>query len=813
MNAKQLWLQIQGHGRAIGLRRALVGLGVAGALLLGAMGIGLAVMIHQLPDIAQLSDYRPKQPLRVFTSDGVEIGQFGAERRVYVPITQIPKLMQNALLAVEDRRFREHAGVDLKGVFRAVFANFTRSRSQGASTITQQVARTFYLSSRKTYSRKLREMLLALKIERQLSKDQVLELYMNQIYLGQRSYGFEAAAHAYFGKTMADLSVAEVAMLAGLPQNPGHANPANDPERARKRQHVVLDAMQDAGVITATQHEAALAEKLQVRRTLDSAAYAEHAAEMARQVVHARYGQDAYTLGLKVYTSLRAADQEAAYRAVRKGVLDFDRRQAYRGPEDEEAIPGDLQPDDPDMADLLADHDDDADLRIALVTAASPTAVDVVLATGETLRVSGDGLRIARTALSTKARSSMAIRRGSVIRVSRVGKRWAITQWPQVEAALAALEPQTGRVLALVGGFDFGRNQYNHASQAARQPGSSFKPIVYSAALEHGVMPATEINDAPIDLSGEDVNGWEPKNSDGQFDGPLTLRQALARSKNLASIRIVQKIGVETVRDWAVQFGFARDKLPANLTIALGTGAATPLQMASAYSVIANGGLRVDPVLIERIVDAAGQTVFEAPAHVPDESQRAIPARNAYLTGQLLNEVTRSGTAARAQASLRRTDIFGKTGTTNDAVDAWFAGYQPGLAAVVWMGYDNPRSLGDRESGGGLSLPVWIDFMRVALKGVPVADAPVPEGVVARDGDWVYTEWADGGFVTGIDVEDDSSWWPFSFGRDPVPKPAAPPANPSPVLPSAPSPGSPAASSAATATPAFVLPSGLGPRR
>ncbi len=737
--------------RRITVRRVGLVLAAAGALAVAGFALTVAVIVGQLPDIAPLSDYRPKQPLRVFTQDGVEIGQFGAERRIHLPIAQVPKLMQDAVLAVEDRRFRDHAGVDLKGVLRAAIANLRRERSQGASTITQQVARTFFLSSRKTYERKLREMLLALKIERQLSKEQVLELYMNQIYLGQRAYGFEAASQAYFGKPLAGLSVAEVAMLAGLPQNPAHANPVADFDRARKRQLVVLDRMLDAGVINTAQFESAQAEPLQVRRSLASPVHAEHAAEVARQVVHAKYGQEAYTLGLKVYTSLRASDQEAAHKALRKGVLDFDRRQPYRGPESEEDLPEGTPPQ--ELAQALADHEDDTDLRVALVTSASPAAVHATLATGESVRISGDGLRLARAALSARAKAALAIHRGAVIRVMKQGKGWAITQWPQVEAALVAMDPHTGQLRALVGGFDFSRNQFNHASQAQRQPGSAFKPFVYSAALEHGVMPTTLINDAPLPEA-DDTMGWSPKNSDGNFDGPLTLREALARSKNLVSIRLVKQLGVDVVRAWAARFGFAADKLPGNLTLALGSGSTTPTEMAAAYAVLANGGLRVNPVLIERITDAQGQVLFEAPPHTPAEADRVIPARNAFITNSLLQEVTRSGTAARAQAALKRPDLYGKTGTTDDAVDAWFAGYQPGLATVVWMGHDTPRSLGERESGGGLALPIWIDFMRHALHGVPVAEPEVPDGVVQVNGDWLYSEWLNGGQVTGIGLDD-----------------------------------------------------------
>jgi penicillin-binding protein 1A len=740
--------------RTPGAQRVLIVVGAATAAVVAGLGIGLAVMVQQLPEIDQLTDYRPKQPLRVYTADGVEIGQYGAERRIHVPIAQIPKLMQDAVLAIEDRRFRDHAGIDVKGVMRALVANLTHTRSQGASTITQQVARTFYLSSSKTYSRKVREMLLALKIERQLTKDQVLELYMNQIYLGQRAYGFAAASQAYFGKSMDKLSIAEVAMLAGLPQNPAHANPVSNPERAHKRQLVVLDSMETSGVIDAAQHQSAKAQPLVMRRTLESTLHAEHAAEMARQVVHAKYGEEAYTRGLKVYTTLKSDDQEAAYRAVRKGLIDYERRQPYRGPEDNETIADGVANDDPSIADLLVDHDDDDDLRVAIVTSAAPTAVVATLVSGESVRITADGLRLARSALSPKAKAAVALHRGSVIRVMKTGKLWAIAQWPQAEAALTAMEPQTGRLHALVGGFDFVRNQFNHVSQAQRQPGSSFKPFVYSAAMEHGVMPATLINDAPLDLSNEEANGWQPRNSDGLFDGPITLRQALARSKNLVSIRLVREIGVGEVQQWAGRFGFTADKLPNNLTLALGTGSATPMQMATAYAMLANGGLRVEPVLIERIVGADGQVLFEAPPHEMDEAQRVIPARNAFLIGRLLQEVTRSGTAAKAQAQLKRDDLYGKTGTTDDAVDAWFAGYQPGLATVVWMGYDNPRSLGERESGGGLALPIWIDFMKQALKNVPIDRPVAPEGLAQVNGEWVYSEWAEGGFITGIGLDE-----------------------------------------------------------
>ena len=757
-------------------RRLLALLGTACAAGLLVLLIGGALLYQRQPDIDTLADYRPKLPLRVYTHDGVEIGQFGTERRYLVPIDKIPRRMQDALLAIEDRRFREHSGVDAKGVLRALLSNVLHmGRKQGGSTITQQVARNFYLSSRKTYERKISEMLLAIKIERRLTKDQILELYMNQIFLGRRAYGFEAASQAYFGKTLSELSNAECAMLAGLPQNPVYANPVANFERARRRQLMVLDAMREAGVIDDAALAEAKAEPLHIRSSLDAGLHAEYVAEMARRSVFAQYGEKAYTEGMKVYTTLRSADQQAAYRALRKGLLDHERRQAYRGPEDLEELPEGLSAGDPATSQLLAEYHDDEDLRVALVSEAGPREVVATLASGEVVHVTGEGLKQAAAALSASRKGANRIQRGAVIRLAQdlaKSDQWAIRQWPEAQGALVALDPQNGQVRAMVGGFDFSRNQFNHASQASRQPGSSFKPFLYSAALEHGVMPSSVINDAPLQPVQGQANGapdWDPKNSDGQFDGPITLRQALARSKNLVTIRLVQLLGIDVAREWASRFGFDEDQQPANLTLALGAGSTTPLQLAGAYAVLANGGHRVSPVVIERITDDRGQPMFEAPAQAPADDSRAIPARNVFVTNSLLNEVVRSGTAAKAQAALKRPDLYGKTGTTNDAVDAWFAGFQPSVAAVVWIGYDTPRSLGSRETGGGLSLPVWIDFMRQALKGVPVQpEPPPPEGVQRVGDDWVYSEWAEGGQRTRIGFEDEGT----------VPPPQAPASTP-----------------------------------
>ncbi|TAL26423.1 MAG: PBP1A family penicillin-binding protein [Aquabacterium sp.] len=747
---------------------------VAACFLAGILVVLLMAAWYypQLPSLEKVIDYQPRQPLQVFSRDGVELAQFGAERRQFVPIAQIPKLLQDAVISVEDARFREHGGIDAKGVLRAVVANLTPGgMRQGASTITQQVARTFFLTKRLTAERKIKEAMLALKIEQQLDKDKILELYLNQIFLGHRTYGFAAAAQTYFGKRLDELTVGETAMLAGLPQNPYYANPLSNMERARARQLVVLQRMRTVGVIDDAQLAAAQAEKLVARPAPRPVVHAEYVAEMARQVVHERYGEQAYTQGLHVYTSIIATDQQAAYEALRRGVLAYERKQAFRGPEDQEDLPESTPDEAQAAAKALQDYDDDEDLRVAIVTLATPRQLSARLATGEEVQLNPESLRWARAALAPRARHDLAIHRGSIIRVVQVKKpkgepAWTLAQWPQVQGAFVSLDPGTGRVRALVGGFDFSRGQFNRATSAQRQPGSSFKPFLYSAALEHGVMPATLVNDAPFSQG-----NWSPQNADGNFDGPITLRQALARSKNMVSIRVLQQIGVGAALDWTSRFGFAPDKQPDSLALALGAGSTTPLQLASAYAVFANGGFPVTPTVIERITDAEGKVIYEAPlTPAPTEATRVIPERNVFMVDSLLQEVTRGGTAARAQQSLRRPDIYGKTGTTNDAVDAWFAGFQPSVVAVVWMGYDDPKSLGSRESGGGLSLPVWIDYMGKVLKGVPVRElAPPASGVVRAEvngvDDWVYAEaQQQGELVERIDVEE-RPWWQFWEGE------------------------------------------------
>ena len=734
------------------------GIGMAGILsILIVVALAMSVAFPNLPDISALSDYRPKLPLRIYSSEGTLIGEFGEERRRLTPIKEIPTVMTNAVLAIEDSRFYEHGGVDYKGVLRAALANLGRLKSQGASTITMQVARNVYLSSEKTYTRKIYEILLTFKLEHLLSKDQILEVYMNQIFLGNRAYGFAAASETYFGKPLKDIGIAEAAMLAGLPKAPSAYNPINNYKRARTRQLHVIDRMQENGFITAQEASAAKMEPLHIKSGFsDGKVHAEYVAETVRQLVHAQYGDETYTRGLNVYTTLQASDQEAAYKALRRGIMDFERRQIYRGPEKFVTLPANPLELDDAIDDVLDDFPDNGDVLAAVVLDANPKKISAVRQNGEPIEITGEGLRPAQSGLTDKAPPNIKLRRGAVIRVAKTSKdTWEITQLPEVEGAFVAIDPRNGAIKALVGGFDFEKNKFNHVTQAWRQPGSSFKPFIYSAALEQGLTPATIVNDEPLFFDATVTGGqpWEPKNYDGKFEGPMTIRRGLAKSKNMISIRILQAVTPEKAQQWITRFGFEADKHPAYLTMALGAGSATPMQMATAYSVFANGGYRVNPWLITKVTDQKGNILLESKPPVLDESSRVIDARNAFVMGSMLQEVARSGTAASAQATLKRPDLYGKTGTTNDAMDAWFAGYQPTLAAITWIGYDTPRKLGSRETGGGLSLPIWIRFMETALKNVPVSEPIVPEGLVNSGGEWFYTEYANGAGVTSIGME------------------------------------------------------------
>ena len=733
---------------------ALFGLAVCGVLV---VVFALAMAYPNLPALDTLTDYRPKMPLRIFTADNVLIGEFGEERRTLVHFKDIPDVMKKAVLAIEDDRFYEHGGIDYLGILRAALHNATGGARQGASTITQQVARNFFLSSEQTLKRKAYEALLAWKIEKNLTKDQILEVYMNQIYLGQRAFGFSSAAQIYFGKDLRDITVAEAAMLAGLPKAPSAYNPVVNPKRARQRQQYILQRMHDLRYITDAQNAQAKDEELKIKT--DSTAFgvhAEYVSEMARQLVYEQFKEDTYTRGLNVFTTITKADQDAAYLALRRGVMDYERRHPYRGPEKYIEIAKSKADADEAIEAELAEHPDSDDIVAAIVMTASPTQVTAVLASGEEISMTGPSLAFAREWLSPKATATRRLRRGAVIRVTQDGgSSWNITQLPEVESAFVAVDPGDGQIRALVGGFDFNRNKFNHVTQAWRQPGSSFKPFIYSASLERGFSPATLINDAPISFDAGSTGGqaWEPKNYDGKYEGPMTMRRGLTKSKNMISIRILNKIGARYGQEYATRFGFDPDKNPPYLTLALGAGATTPLQMAGAYSVFANGGYRISPYIISKVTDADGKVLSEArPERAGVEANRVIDERNAFLMDSMLRDVARYGTAAKAQAALKRPDIAGKTGTTNDSIDAWFAGYQPHLVGIAWIGYDQPRNMGNRETGGGLALPIWIGFMQKALKDVPVENRQAPAGLVLYGDEYYYAENPPGTGVQSLDV-------------------------------------------------------------
>jgi penicillin-binding protein 1A len=735
------------------------GLIVAGILcVLLVLGYALVVATPNLPSLDALTDYRPKVPLRIYTADHVLIGEFGEERRDIVHFQDVPDSLKKAILAIEDARFYDHGGVDLTGIARAGFVALTNGHAtQGASTITMQVARNFFLSSEKTYTRKIYEMLLAYKIESKLTKDQILEVYMNQIYLGQRAYGFASAARVYFGKDLKDLTLAESAMLAGLPKAPSAYNPVVNPKRAKVRQEYILQRMYELHYITQEQYDEASRQPLVVKGAgKEFSVHAEYIAEMVRQMMYAQYREEAYTRGLNVVTTIDSADQDVAYHALRKGLMDYERRHGYRGPEAFIDLPSDAQDREQAIDDALLEHPDNGEIIAAVVTAASPKQVQATFIDGNVATIQGDGLRFAQAALSARAQPNQRVRPGAIVRLAKNDDGdWSITQLPQVEGAFISIIPQDGAIRALVGGFDFNKNKFNHVTQAWRQPGSSFKPFIYSASLEKGLGPATVINDAPLFFSAAETGGqaWEPKNYGGGFDGPMTMRTALQKSKNLVSIRILNQIGTKYAQQYITRFGFDAERHPAYLPMALGAGLVTPLQMAGAFSVFANGGYRVNPYLIAEVTDQRGIVVAHAqPLVAAQSAPHAIEPRNAYVMNSLLLSVAQRGTGAKTNV-LKRTDLAGKTGTTNDSRDAWFAGYQHTLTAIAWIGYDNPRSLGDKETGGGLALPVWIEYMGRALKGVPEYKMARPDDVTEIGTELYFDDLTPGhGFVATVGV-------------------------------------------------------------
>jgi penicillin-binding protein 1A len=698
--------------------------------------LAAALIYPNLPPLEALTDYKPKQPLRIYSSDGALLGEFGEERRAFVPIGKVPQRMKQAIIAAEDERFYQHGGVDTLGILRAAAANLVSGGAkEGASTITMQVARNFFLSREKTLTRKMSEVLLAMKIEHNLSKDKILELYINQIYLGQRAYGFEAAARTYFGRPLDKLSLAETAMLAGLPKGPSLYNPVINPQRAQARQHYVLGRMKTLRMITDAEYRQALEQELVVHKEKQIVDVpADFVAEMVRQALFQQYGESLYSTGFKAYTTIRKDQQAAANQALQNGLMNYDQRHNYRGPEKHLDLPPDRAGRDKLIAESLDELDSVNGLEPAVLLEISPKSLVLGLANGSHAEVLPAGFKLAADWLpGKKASKTHQLVQGDVVRVVRdKDGKWRLSQIPEAEAALVAVDSVSGGITALVGGFDYARNKFNHATQAWRQPGSSFKPFVYSAALEKGYTPATVIEDAPLTLSAEEAGGtaWEPKNFDNQYSGPVRMRTALTRSLNMVSIRILQGIGPYYARDYIKRFGFDPARHPPYLTMALGAGSVTPLQLAGGYTVFANGGYAVKPYLIERVVDGQGQVLMQAKPFRPGvEAPRVLDARNAFIMTNMMQDVVRYGTAARA-GQLGRSDIAGKTGTTNDQRDGWFAGYNPELVAVAWIGFDQPRSLGPGETGSQAALPIWIDFMAKALRNSPQKPFTMPAGVV-----------------------------------------------------------------------------------
>ena len=718
-------------------------LGLCLGLLLGGLLGGVYTvqrLWHELPAVDHLADYDPKLPLRIYARDGSLLAEYGEERRDFVTIDAIPLPVRQALLAIEDAGFYAHRGVDFTGLARAALSNLgAGGKAQGGSTITMQVARMFFLSREKTYRRKIMEVLLAYKLEAAYDKDKLLELYMNQVYLGQRAYGFAAAASIYFDKTLEQLTLAEAAMLAGLPKAPSAYNPVANRERAVLRQQYILERMHTLGWIDAEALAQARAEALVLRRNPDAiGSPAGHAVEQARKLVVEQFGEEAYTRGLDVVLTIAPDQQRAAMRALRAGLLRTQDQRGYGGPEGRAALPaaGDLAA----LHKALAPHADSGGLKAALVVGVGATGIDALLRDGSAVRIARKGLPAsAAQALRPDAPDRVRIAAGAVIRVEQDGaKGWQLRQLPQVEGALVALDAHSGEILALAGGFDARFGQYDHAVQAVRQPGSTFKPFVFSAALEKGYFPATVLQDEPrvVTPAARGRKAWTPRNYGDRYEGVTSARRALIQSRNVPTVNLMQAAGAGYVRDFATRFGFEPELNPPVLPLALGAGGITPLGLARAYAVFANGGELVAPRLIRSISERDGPVLYQADDAAPHP--RAISQRNAYVMDSMLRDVVRQGTGRRA-LEIGRDDVAGKTGTSNDARDVWFAGYSSGIASVAWMGYSQPRSLG-RATGGSHALPVWTQYMKDAVAGRAPVQRTMPDDLAVFAGDYVYAE-------------------------------------------------------------------------
>ena len=689
-------------------------------------------------------------PLRIMTADGVQIAEFGRERRKLVDFDEVPKILVQAILAAEDDRFFKHQGIDINGILRSAINNVLKgSKAQGGSTITMQVARNFYLSSEKTFTRKIYEVLLALEIERKLSKKQILELYINQIYLGKRAYGFASASQIYFAKSLSKINIAEAAMLAGLPKAPSAFNPYTNLRRATLRQRYVLGRMYKLGNISLSRYQKEFNRKLIFKKGMGQRftnifpVRADHLAEMVRQQVFSEFGENTYNLGLTVFTTIRADEQRAAHMALRNGVLSYDMKNGYRGPEAFIKLPNDPNSANEVIADKLSSVSDSLDILAGVVTKIEKEKITISRGENTPIFLKKSNTKFAEKFFTKKTPQKKRIKRGSLIRIKPIAgnqNEYEITQLPEAQAALVALQTNNGAIRALVGGFDFQSNKYNRVTQAYRQPGSAIKPFIFGAALEKGFSPKTLINDLPINFSADSTGGvlWEPKNFNNLYLGPISMKEALTKSQNMVSIRIVKKITPEFGQNYITRFGFEAKKNPPLFSLALGAGAITPLQLVAGYSAIANGGFFVEPYFIDRILDYSGNLVRRyEPLIAGNEDYRIIDARHAYILDNMLSDVVDSGTARKAKV-LERPDLAGKTGTTNDAVDAWFAGYQPAISAVTWFGYDNPKSLGEKQTGSGIALPIWIDFMREILKRQPIVFKQEPPGII-RINDGLFT--------------------------------------------------------------------------
>lgn len=726
---------------------------LAGFVLLGVVAAATLywLIAPTLPSVDALRTVELQVPLKVLTRDGRLIANFGEMRRIPVRIDEVPACVRDAFLAAEDARFYEHPGVDWRGIFRAVWllAIGHEGRVPGGSTITQQVARNFFLSSEYKLKRKAAEILLALRIERQLSKDEILALYLNKIFLGHRSYGIAAAADFYYGKTLAQLTLPECAMLAALPKFPSTGNPITRPQRALQRRNYVLDRMLEVGFIDAAAHAAAMAEPERARPHESPAEVdAPYLAELVRQDAMDRFGEEALTNGYVVWTSIDGDMQEAANAAVRTGIMDYDQRHGWRGPE----ARLDLADSDPEMRwrlDPLAGRYNIAGLQPALVLASSAQEARLELRGGSTVEIGLEAVAWAREYRSVNARGPAPTRvdavlaPGDVVRLRQDDDgAWHLTQMPAVQAALSALDSRDGALRALVGGFSFALNKFNRATQSARPPGSSFKPFVYAAAFERGFNPGSLVNDAPVALPdpSQPDGWWRPGNDDGRFMGPVRLREAMVRSRNLVSVRLLEAIDVRQGRDYMLRFGFPPEALPANLSLSLGTSAVAPIQMARGYAVFVNGGRLVDPWFVERIEDREGRAVYRTqPLLACDEcsneaggvrvAPEVIDPRIAYMVTSLMQDVITRGTGSGARV-LGRPDIGGKTGTTNDFRDVWFSGFGSHLVTTVWVGFDDFSPLGNGEFASRNAVPIWTEFMRTALDEVPVREFALPDGLV-----------------------------------------------------------------------------------